>query len=292
MSIIELRNLTRFFSINVNGEAEGLTAIQDISLSVRKSEFISIIGPSGCGKSTILELIAGLQLPTDGVVRIEGEVVLEPPPTNRDEFRAYQRKYRFRSPVFNRLFKDSRRFDVSMVFQDHSVFPWKTALENILFALRLQGVPKPDRRAAALKALALVGLSGFENKYPYQLSGGMRQRVALARALAIKPKILLMDEPFGMLDAFTRERLQDDLLAIRETTDLTIIYVTHDIDEAVYLSDRIAILTTSPGMVRNLITVPVPRPRRRGDRSLIEIRDSIQLIFRADVTGEVIDYLI
>ncbi len=293
MAVIELQNLTKFFSITTaDGAAEGLTAVLDISLAVRPGEFISIIGPSGCGKSTILELIAGLQLPTDGLVRIDGEVVLEPPPTNRDELREYQRKYRFRSPIFNSLFKDGRRFDVSMVFQDHSVFPWKTAAENIWFALKLRGIPRRERWGKVQKALALVGLSGFENKYPYQLSGGMRQRVALARALAVEPKILLMDEPFGLLDAFNRERLQDDLLAIWKRIGLTIIYVTHDIEEAVYLSDRILILTPGPGAVRNIIPVELERPRHRGGREISEMRDNIQRIFRMDVTGEFDDYMI
>jgi len=292
MSVIEIRNLTKFFSISINGEAEGLTAVFDVSLSVSQGEFISIIGPSGCGKSTLLELIAGLQLPTEGEVLIENQVVLEAPPTNRDEFREYQKKYRFRSPIFNSLFKDTSRFDVSMVFQDHSIFPWKTTLENVLFALKLRGITKDEMESVALKYLSVVGLSGFENKYPYQLSGGMKQRVALARALAVKPKILLMDEPFGLLDAFNRERLQEDLLSIWEKISLTIIYVTHDIDEAIYLSDRIVIMTPSPGTVRNIVQVPIPRPRRRGDREIHETRENIQRIFRSDIAGEFEDYMI
>ncbi|MGI6005133.1 MAG: ABC transporter ATP-binding protein [Christensenellales bacterium] len=287
MAFVQLNNLTKFFSVDVNyGEAEGLTAILDICIGIRKGEFVSFLGPSGCGKSTILEMIAGLQLPTDGTVVIDGKVVLEPPPVNKYELRDYEKKYRFISPVYNSLFKNRHRFNVSMVFQDHSIYPWKTALGNITFALKLRGMSREQRMAAAKKSLALVGLAGFENKYPYQLSGGMRQRVALARALAVEPKILLMDEPFGLLDSFNRERLQEDLGTIWQQTALTVVYITHDIEEAVYLSDRVVIMSPSPGMIRNIIPIDLERPRRRTDEEFRDICANIQRIFRSEITGE------
>ncbi|QDR83386.1 ABC transporter ATP-binding protein [Sporomusa termitida] len=287
MAFVKLNSVTKFFSVSTNnGEAEGMTAILDISLSIRRGEFISIVGPSGCGKSTILNMIAGLQLPTEGTVTIDGKVVLEPPPVNKDELRDYEKKYRFLSPVYNSLFKNKHRFDISMVFQDHSIYPWKTALNNITFALRLRGIAKEECIVTAKNALAAVGLAGFENNYPYQLSGGMRQRVALARALAVKSKILLMDEPFGLLDGFNRERLQEDLSAVWSKTSLTVVYITHDIEEAVYLSDRVVLMAPSPGVIRNIIPVELPRPRRRTNPEFKEICTNIQKIFHSELTGE------
>ena len=286
MALIRIDNISKFFSAMVNDVAEGMPALAGISLDIREGEFISIVGPSGCGKSTILEMIAGLQLPTEGQVVIDGMTVLEAPPQNREELKAYEKRFVLRSPLHNDFFRNRQRFDIAMVFQDHSIYPWKTALENVIFALKLKNVQKESLAVQAEQALAMVGLKGYENRYPYQLSGGMRQRVALARALAVRPRILLMDEPFGLLDTFTRERLQDDLMAIWQRTALTVVYVTHDIDEAVYLSDRIVLMNARPGVIRNIVEVGLDRPRRRLESAFTDICNNIRLVFRSEMRGE------
>jgi NitT/TauT family transport system ATP-binding protein len=219
-----------------NGK-ENVEALLNISIDVRDEEFICILGPSGCGKTTLLRIIAGLDHPTSGRVVIDGTVI------------------------------DSPNRKLGMIFQDYSLYPWRTVNENIAFGLELQGVPKEQRAAIVQKYLELTGLAEFGTSYPYELSGGMRQRVAVVRALAIDPKVLLMDEPFGALDAQTRNKLQYDLLDIWGKTKKTVLFVTHSVDEAVFLADRIIVLTPRPGMICETILIDLPRPR---DRTSIE----------------------
>ncbi len=285
--MIEARGITKFFSIvNPDRTAEGLTAVHSVSLSIPKGKIVSLVGPSGCGKSTFLEILAGLQAPSDGQVYINGKLVLEPLPASRDEIEAYRKKYRFLSPISNSLVKDRSRHDIAMIFQDYAVFPWMTALENVTFTLRMRGVSVSEREYLARQYLRGVGLEASRNKYPSQLSGGMRQRLALARAISFEPEIILMDEPFAAVDTQSREDLQDDLLKIWSLTGKTIVLVTHDLDEAVYLSDEIIVFSRAPGSIRNTIPVALPRPRIRTDPKLIEIKKRIQLIYKFDVEHE------
>ena len=281
--MIEARNVTKFFSVvNDDRTADGTTAVLSVSLSIPDGRFVSFLGPSGCGKSTFLEILAGLQAPTEGEVWIDGRRVLEPLPATRKEMEAYRRKYRFLSPIANSLFRDKPKHDIAMIFQDYAVFPWMTALQNVVFTLKLRGAPRGERRALALRYLARVGLAGAESKYPAQLSGGMRQRLAIARALSVEPSIILMDEPFAAVDLQTRERLQEDLVRLWGDTGKTIVLVTHDLDEAVYLSDEIVVFSPGPGTVRNRLAVDVPRPRRRTDPALRELRARLAAIYRYD----------
>jgi len=281
--MIEARNITKFFSLtNADGTADGITAVLSVSLTIADGSFVSLLGPSGCGKSTFLEILAGLQAPSEGEILINGQRVLEPLPASRRETEAYRRKYRFLSPIANSLFRDKPKHDIAMIFQDYAVFPWMTTLQNVIFTLKLRGVPRADRPALARQYLARVGLAGAENKYPSQLSGGMRQRLAIARALSVEPSIILMDEPFAAVDTQTRQRLQDDLLRLWADTGKTVILVTHDLDEAVYLSDEIIVFSPLPGTVRNRISVDVPRPRRRDAKELHEVYQRIAAIYRYD----------
>jgi NitT/TauT family transport system ATP-binding protein len=212
--------------------AEGtVTALQGIDFEVRRREFISVIGPSGCGKSTLIRIVAGLETPSSGAVHIDSQVVSGP------------------------------GADRGMVFQGYTLFPWLTVKKNVMFGLKMKGVKKARAEQQAMEWLDLVGLSDFANHYPTQLSGGMKQRVAIARALANEPRIMLMDEPFGALDAQTRCSMQAHLLKIWERVDVTILFITHDLDEAIYLSDRVVVLGTNPGRVLEIIDVPVARSR-------------------------------
>lgn len=213
------------------GHGRSNAVLQDFNLSVREGEFLSVLGPSGCGKSSFLNILAGLVPQTKGDVRIDGQI----------------------------LTGVSRKLGV--VFQGYALFPWRTVIENIEIGLEIRDVKRAERRAEATRFLALVGLHAYGNHYPHQLSGGMRQRVAIARALAYGPEVLLMDEPFGALDAQTRESLQSELLAIWETSAKTVVFITHSIDEAIFLSDRVAIMTRGPGRVKEIIDIPLPRPR-------------------------------
>lgn len=281
--MIEARRITKFFSVvKDDGTAEGLTSVLSVSLRIPDGQFVALVGPTGCGKSTFLEVLAGLQAPTEGEVFIDGKQVLEPLPATRKEMEAYRRKYRFVSPLANGLFRDRPKHDIAMIFQDYAVFPWMTARENVLFTLKLRGVARAERESLAQQYLAQVGLGGSEHKYPSQLSGGMRQRLAIARALSVEPKIILMDEPFAAVDALTREKLQEDLLAVWQGTGKTIVLVTHDIDEAVYLADEVVVFSPHPGTVRNQFSIEVSRPRRRYDPALGEFRERIVHIFRYD----------
>jgi NitT/TauT family transport system ATP-binding protein len=285
--MIEAKSITKFFSvINEKGLAEGLTAVLNVSLTIPDGKIVSLLGPSGCGKSTFLEILAGLQAPTDGEIHIDGKLVLEPLPSTRKEMEAYKRRYRFISPLANGVFRDRPKHDIAMIFQDYAVFPWMTVIQNVNFALKLRKVDKAERNDRAHSALNQVGLAGTEYKYPSQLSGGMRQRLALARALAVEPKIILMDEPFAAVDALTREKLQDDLLRIWDETKVIIVMVTHDTSEAVYLSDEVVIFSPCPGTIRNRIPVDVKRPRARSDPELVDIQERIFRMFQYDLNQE------
>jgi NitT/TauT family transport system ATP-binding protein len=206
-------------------------ALQNINFKVHRREFLSVIGPSGCGKSTLIRILSGLDQPTSGVVLLDGQEV--------------------RGPGADR----------GMVFQGYTLFPWLTVKRNVMFGMEVNGRSGPAVEQEALQWIELVGLSRAKDSFPSQLSGGMKQRVAIARALANQPKILLMDEPFGALDAQTRAQMQSYLLQIWQNVDVTIVFITHDLDEAVYLSDRVLVLKAHPGEVQELIEVPVPHPR-------------------------------
>ncbi|NKJ50087.1 sulfonate ABC transporter ATP-binding protein [Burkholderia sp. SG-MS1] len=222
-----------------------LDVLDDITLRVRPGEFVSVLGASGCGKSTLLRLIAGLDTDYSGEILVAGEQV-------RDT--SLQR---------------------GIVFQDHRLFPWLTASQNILAALRNAPLTAKQKRDAVAEHIALVGLAGFENAYPNQLSGGMAQRVAIARGLVNRPRVLLLDEPFGALDALTRGRLQNELQRIWEQERITMILVTHDVDEAVYLGDRVVTMAPRPGRIKRIVDVALPRPRDRADVRYIRLRDEI-----------------
>ncbi|MDR2313186.1 MAG: ABC transporter ATP-binding protein [Spirochaetaceae bacterium] len=303
--MIEAKSITKFFSVvNEKGLAEGLTAVLNVSLRIGAGSILSLLGPSGCGKSTFLEILAGLQAPTDGTIHIDGKLVLEPLPSTRKEMEAYKRRYRFISPLANGIFKDRPKHDIAMIFQDYAVFPWMTAIQNVEFALKLRMARRAGAAGEAPRRLTRkelqeraafylnkVGLGGFEHKYPSQLSGGMRQRLALARALSVEPKIILMDEPFAAVDALTREKLQDELLqlwdeALRTERPLTIVMVTHEVQEAVYLSDEVVVFSPGPGTIRNRVPVHIKRPRARTDPELIEIQDRIFAMFQYDINQE------
>ncbi|NRA42657.1 MAG: ABC transporter ATP-binding protein [Pseudomonadales bacterium] len=226
--MLELKDIGKTFSSH-NGTVEALKGIQ---LSAYRREFLCIVGPSGCGKSTLIRILAGLETPTTGQVLLSGQVKTEPGP------------------------------DRGMVFQGYTLFPWLSVCENVMFGLRMQGQSKRSARAEAMQWVEMVGLAKFANSYPHQLSGGMQQRVAIARALASQPQLLLMDEPFAALDAQTRAKMQSNLLEIWKNIDISIVFITHDLDEAIFLADRILVLKAHPGETQELIEVAVPRPRQ------------------------------
>lgn len=285
--MIEAKNISKFFSIiNKDGTADGLTAVNAVSHTIEDGKIVSLLGPSGCGKSTFLEILAGLQAPSEGEVYIDGVQVLEPLPSTRKEMEDYKRKYSFLSPLANGMFRDRPKHDIAMIFQDYAVFPWMTALGNVTFTLKLRGVPRKEREAKAKLFLKKVGLGESIRKYPSQLSGGMRQRLALARALAVEPKIILMDEPFAAVDTMTRERLQDDLIRLWQETGVTMVIVTHDVDEALYLSDQVVVFSPNPGSIRNVFDIEVERPRRRTDETLVLYKQRIEALFKYDIDHE------
>jgi NitT/TauT family transport system ATP-binding protein len=234
---IEIRGVGRSFPKKTSdGEKKGtFFALRNVNIEVQKGEFFSIVGPSGCGKSTLLDLLTGLARPDEGELFIDGRPITGP------------------------------KLDCGIVLQGYALFPWRTARKNIEFGLQMKGIPRKKRREISDRYIKLVELEGFENHYPSELSGGMQQRVAIARVLAYDPEVLLMDEPFAAVDAQTRETMQDELLSIWTKTGKTIIFVTHSIEEAVGLSDRIAVLSRSPGAVREIVDVRLPRPRTIGD---------------------------
>ena len=228
--IIEIDRVSQVFQTSTRRDH---LALSDISLSVEDGAFVSILGPSGCGKSTLLYIVGGFVQPTRGTTRMKGKAISGPGP------------------------------DRGPVFQEFALFPWKNVLGNVMYGLRQQGVTYSEAEAQSRALIEMVGLKGFENFYPKELSGGMKQRVALARTLAYHPEVLLMDEPFGALDAHTRTRLQNDLLEIWERDRKTVLFVTHSVDEAVFLSDKVVMMTRSPGRIRQIIDIDLPRPRHR-----------------------------
>ena len=269
--MIEARDLTKRFTVVDDGGAVRVrTALCKVSLSITPGEIVGILGPTGCGKTTLLELLAGMQAPTEGSVRINGVLALPPEPFAPRALRAYRQRHLLPS-VSNGLWRDRRRHDVAVVFQDHAVFPWMTTLRNVTFALRAGGVPRAQRRERAVAALESVGLADALYKYPTQLSVGMRQRLALARAFVVQPKVIFLDEPFASVDQATRRQLQDLLLDIWEATGATIVIVTHDHDEAVYLCDRIVLFEGAPGVVSRIHPVRRDRPRTRAVLETIQL---------------------
>jgi NitT/TauT family transport system ATP-binding protein len=228
--MIEIDHVSQVFQTS---SRQDHLALSDISLSIENGAFVSILGPSGCGKSTLLYIVGGFVNPTQGVTRMKGSPITGPGP------------------------------DRGPVFQEFALFPWKSVLGNVMYGPRQQGVKAAEAEAQARALIEMVGLKGFEHFYPKELSGGMKQRVALARTLAYHPAVLLMDEPFGALDAHTRTRLQNDLLNIWERDRKTVLFVTHSVDEAVFLSDKVVMMSRSPGRIKQIIDIDLPRPRRR-----------------------------
>jgi NitT/TauT family transport system ATP-binding protein len=229
-AMIEIDHVSHVFQTSARQDH---VALSDISLAVADGAFVSILGPSGCGKSTLLYIVGGFVQPTRGVAKMKGKAIKGPGP------------------------------DRGPVFQEFALFPWKTVLGNVMYGPRQQGLKYADAEAQSRALLEMVGLKGFENFYPKELSGGMKQRVALVRTLAYHPEVLLMDEPFGALDAHTRTRLQNDLLNIWERDRKTVLFVTHSVEEAVFLSDKVVMMTRSPGRIRQIVDIDLPRPRRR-----------------------------
>jgi len=235
-------------------EGREVAAIRDFSLEVSAGELVCLLGPSGCGKSTFLNIVAGFIPPTAGTLLLDGRPVSRPGP------------------------------DRGVVFQEHALFPWLSVADNIGFGLRMRGLPRADRAATVRRYVDLVGLTGFERSFPKDLSGGMRQRVAIARALANDPKMLLMDEPFAALDAQMRRLLQDELLEIWRGTGKTVLFVTHSIEEALRLADRVVVMTARPGTVREVVAVGSARPRDAASPALVEARLSIDRMLAEEIT--------
>ena len=240
-TLIEIKNVNRTY---IDDKDNTVEALRDINLDIKRGEFVSIIGASGCGKTTLLRLIAGLDLPETGVLTLEGREITDPEP---------QRGY---------------------VFQQGGLFPWLTVEQNIATGLKARHVYRQNKSQIA-HYIDLIGLNGFEKVFPHQISGGMAQRVAIARALINKPKALLLDEPMGALDSFTRADLQDKLLELRKENAATMILVTHDVDEAIYLSDRIVIMTPRPGKISEIMSITLSHPRDRGGAEFLSIRGFI-----------------
>lgn len=238
---IEVARVSKSFAVH----GGRIQALSDISLRVEPGAFVSLVGPSGCGKSTLLRLIAGLDTADSGAIDVGG--------------------YPVRGPGLDR----------GMVFQDHRLFPWLTVERNILLSLRRTSYSEAQKRSIVRDLIALVGLTGFENVQPHQLSGGMSQRAAIARALAPRPDILLLDEPFGALDSLTRTRLQNEFLRIWKHEGITMLMVTHDVEEAVFLSDRIVVLDPRPGRIRRIVDTNAERPRRRSDPTFVALKEGI-----------------
>lgn len=254
---IELRGIRKTFKLSKDRNAKSVLALDGVDLSFRKGEFMTIIGPSGCGKTTLLRITASLELPDEGEVLVDGEVVIEP---------------------------GIRR---AMVFQNFGLFPWKTVIDNVMFPLIVRKFPGLEARENAMRHIKQVGLEKFVDAYPHQLSGGMQQRVGLARALSTGADILLMDEPFGAVDAQTRELMQEELMRICQEEQKTVIFITHDLDEAVVLASRVLLMSRGPGKVREVIPVELPRPRFeydvRAHKTFAEVRAHLWHELRNDL---------
>ena len=250
--LLEVRSLKKVFS----RQGKEIVALENFDLDVGEGEFVAIVGPSGCGKSTFLHMLGGFEPSNGGTMKLNGELVSEPGP------------------------------DRGMLFQEYALYPWRTVIGNILWPLEIQRMPKAEREKIVERLISMVGLSQFRNHYPNELSGGMKQRVALARLLALDPKILLMDEPFGALDAQNRELLQEELQQIWNTARKTVLFVTHDIDEAVYLADRVIVFTARPGRIKADMLINLPRPRAieiKKTREYTDYRNEIWDLLRSEV---------
>jgi NitT/TauT family transport system ATP-binding protein len=228
-------------------------ALVDINLRIEEGEFVCLLGPSGCGKSTLLKIIAGLIPATSGRITINGKPVSGPGPER------------------------------AVVFQDYALFPWMTVRDNVEFGLEARKLPLAERREVSKRLLKVVGLSDFAERFPHQLSGGMKQRVSIARALAVDPSLLLMDEPFGALDAQTRQLLQDELLRIWREYRKTVVFVTHSIEEAIYLSDRIVVMTARPGRVKQIVKVPEARPRDMASVDMNQRQREVRAVLNEEI---------
>ena len=246
-----------FQALDETGHAERVPVLEGFDLQVREGEFLSILGPSGCGKSTFMNILAGLAHKTGGDLLVDGKPLQG---INRNQ---------------------------GVVFQGYALLPWRTVLDNIAVGLEIRGVSKAQRLETAREYLELVGLNGFASRYPHELSGGMRQRVAIARSLAYDPDVLLMDEPFAALDAQTRETLQSELLRIWDTHKKTIVFITHSLDEAIFLSDRVAVMTQRPGRIKEIFDIDLPRPRQpelRNTQAFVHYRQRAWEALRDEVT--------
>jgi NitT/TauT family transport system ATP-binding protein/sulfonate transport system ATP-binding protein len=255
---ISVRGARKVFGAGTENE---VIALENLSLDINPGEFVSLVGPSGCGKSTLLRLIAGLDTPTAGNLYLDDTEITEP------------------------------HHERGLVFQDPTLFPWLNVHDNVAAGLVARNVYK-ERKNDVEEYIKLVGLSGFEKSYPHHLSGGMAQRVSLARALVNQPKVLLMDEPLGALDAFTRMQMQDEILRIWQERKTTVVFVTHDVDEAVYMSDRIVIMSARPGKIQEIIDVPDGRPRARNNPDFIRLRTEILEILHFASKTEPLSYYI
>lgn len=239
---VRAKNVSKFFIDESGREVE---ALNEVSFEAYDGEFVCILGPSGCGKTTLLRMLAGLEQPTTGELYLKDTPIARPGPER------------------------------GMIFQEFALFPWKTCIQNIEFGLEIKGLPKNDRSKIAHKYIEMIGLNGFENSYPHEISGGMKQRVAVARALANEPEVLLMDEPFGTLDAQTRHAMQEELLSIWQNTGKTILFVTHCVNETAFLAERAIVLTPRPGRIREIVQIELKRPRKRNDLQTNAIKDSL-----------------
>lgn len=244
MAIIDIKGLNKTFA-NEN-ETQGENAVlQDVNFSIEENEFVVVFGPGQCGKTTLLNIIAGLEAPSSGEAKIKGELITKPGP------------------------------DRAMVFQNILLFPWLTVMGNVEYSMKVRDIDKDTRQKEALRYIDLVGLKGFENTFPVKLSGGMKQRVGIARAYCTKPDVMLMDEPFGALDAQTRYLMQDEVVRIRNAEKRTVIFVTNNIEEAIYLADRIIVMTECPSTVLTEVKIDLPRPRSYVDPEFLRLRKEI-----------------
>jgi len=246
---LEIRNVTKTF----HSKTGTLNALQPIDLNIQAGEFVCLLGPSGCGKSTLLNIIAGLDRPTTGEVCIDGKTITR------------------------------TGIDRVMIFQNAALFPWLSVFDNVKFGLNMIGVAKPERQVSARKFLRMVHLADFENAYVHELSGGMKQRVAIARALALNPDVLLMDEPFGALDAQTRDILHEELQTIWSETRKTILFVTHNVREAIVLGDRVVVFSARPGRIKKIFPIELPRPRQIESYAVVDLARAIMAELRDDV---------